>query len=306
MQGGEVLMRPFEAVESGTDEASVPLFPTLAVACGAFGEPARIVHEATTFHLRATDAHPVEGARHFVAFARGESMDGGDDPVRHGDPLLFEWVRGVDRRDLVGDRVLVEYRNGGSSAALKRLQFDGGRYLLESDNPSVPAIEGVSEMQVVARLDRRLTQEEFNPLSRHIGEAFGRRQIAELHGDPDQRTNWQQGHVSLPGQAILFVTLDKAEMAGISYVDHFEGTDTMVWSSQASTSPEMKKGREVLGALETGTQLHLWVRRRKADRTFIYCGLVVPVSHEGSKPMSVRFRLLTPLDREMERRLTGK
>ena len=113
------------------------------------------------------------------------------------------------------------------------------------------------------------------------------------------------GHVSLPGQAILLVTLDKAEMPGISYVDHFEGPDTMVWSSQASTHPDGKKGREVLESLETGTQLHLWVRRRKADGAFTYCGLVVPVSHEGSKPMSVRFRLLTPLDPELRRRFGG-
>jgi len=232
-------------------------------------------------------------------------MDGGSDPIRHGDPLLFEWVRGVDRRDLVGERVLVEYRNGGSAAALKRLRFEDGRYLLGSDNPAVAPIDGVREMQVVARLSRRLTQAEVNPLAANIGEAFGRRQIMGLHGDPDQRTNWQMGHVSLPGQATLLVTLDKKEMPGVSYIDHFEGPDTMVWSSQTSTGPDGKKGKEVLDALETGTQLHLWVRRRKADLTFTYCGLVVPESHEGSKPMSVRFRLLTPLDGDLERRFAA-
>lgn len=229
-------------------------------------------------------------------------MDGGPDPVRHGDPLLFEWARDVGRRDLVGQRVLVEYRNGGTSVALKRLGLVDGHYRLHSDNPAVAAIEGAADMSIVARLVRRLDQAEVNPLATHIGDGFPRRQIAALHGDPDQRTNWQQGHVSLSGQAILMVTLDKAAMPGVSYVDHFEGPDNMVWSSQASTAPGGKKGREVLGALEAGTQLHLWVRRKKGDGAFTYLGLVVPVDHEGAKPMSVRFRLLTPLTPDMQRR----
>ena len=121
--------------------------------------------------------------------------------------------------------------------------------------------------------------------------------LPAVHGDPDAKTNWQQGHVTLPGQAILLVTLDKAGMVGgADYHDHFEGADSFIWSSQASTSPEGKRGREVLEALETGIHLHLWARAKKSDSEFRYLGLVLPVSHTGSKPMSVTFRLFTPLD----------
>src|SRR5690606_30202163 len=105
-----------------------------------------------------------------------------------------------------------EYRNGGSATALKRLQLDRGRYELHSDNSEVPPIAGARDLHIVARLRHRLTQAEINPLAPHLGQAFPRREIATLHNDPDQRTNWQQGHVSLPGTAILFVTLDKTEM----------------------------------------------------------------------------------------------
>ena len=44
------------------------------------------------------------------------------------------------------------------------------------------------------------------------------------------------------------MTLTKSEgMAwGAEYVDHFEGPDTFVWSSQTSTGPAGKKGRETL------------------------------------------------------------
>ena len=90
---------------------------------------------------------------------------------------------------------------------------------------------------------------------------------------------------------------------GSEYVDHFEDERTFVWSSQASTSPDGKKGREILDALETGKAIHLWVRRRKTDVVFFYVGRIVPESHTGSKPMSVRFRLLTPVARELWRRL---
>jgi hypothetical protein len=62
-----------------------------------------------------------------------------------------------------------------------------------------------------------------------------------------------------------------------------------------------KKGREILEALETGTQIHLWVRRRKSDVAFVYLGLMLPLSHDGDRPMSVRFRLMTPIDRELSR-----
>ena len=52
----------------------------------------------------------------------GDSMDGGEDQIRHGDPLLFEWVERGSARDYVGQRVLVEHVDrGGTAAALKVL-----------------------------------------------------------------------------------------------------------------------------------------------------------------------------------------
>ena len=304
LQADGLSMRPHASASGAEGEAAVPLFPTLAVACGAFEDPSRTVHDASTFHLLDAAAGESSATDNFVAFARGDSMAGGHDPVRHGDPLLFQWVRGLDRTDLVGERVLVQYRTDeGTATALKRLQLKDGRFVLTSDNPSFAPIAGDGGMQIVARLQRRLDQSAINPLNAHLGNPYVRRRISELHGDPEQRTNWQMGHVSLPGQAILLVTIDKAAMTGVHYVDHFLDPSTMVWSSQASTGPTNKKGREVLGALETGTQLHLWVRRRKADTSFIYCGLVVPRGHEGEKPMSVTFRLLTPLEPDIARRL---
>ena len=40
-----------------------------------------------------------------------------------------------------------------------------------------------------------------------------------------------------------------------------------------------------------GTLIHLFTRDKKADIAFEYRGMVRPIDHEGSRPMSVRFRL---------------
>ena len=233
-------------------------------------------------------------------------MDGGDDPIQHGDPLLFEWIEGGSARDYVDERVLVEHASRrGTAAALKLLRRDGPSYRLESANPHHPAIEGRRDMAVAARFIRRLTQADINPLASRIGERFKRQDVPSLYGLEYNPGNWQSGHVSIPPHVVLFVTLTKSDAMtwGADYVDHFEGDATFVWSSQTSTGPDGKKGREIIGALESGTFIHLWARRRKNDVAFAYLGLVVPISHEGSKPMSVRFRLLTPAPNELVRQL---
>ena len=231
-------------------------------------------------------------------------MDGGPDPIRHGDPLLFEWAHGVSARDLVGERVLVELSApDGTAGALKLLEREGPGFQLLSTNPSHPPLPGGPNLRVVARLRRVLDQSAINPLAARIGQAFKREDVAPLYGQPYNPGNWLSGHVSLPGHAVLFVNMQKsaAMTYGSDYVDHFEGPDTFVWSSQNKVGPDRKEGREILEALETGTSVHLWVRRRKADVAFTYLGLVVPTSHEGDRPMSVRFRMLTPVSREIFR-----
>jgi superfamily II DNA or RNA helicase/diadenosine tetraphosphate (Ap4A) HIT family hydrolase/HKD family nuclease len=299
---GKLVLRPV-AVPAADDSRVISLFPTYDVACGAFEEADWSGHRATPLTVTPGGvAASAEPSAHFLCFARGDSMDGGPDPVRHGDLLLFEWARGVSASDLVGERVLVEMAGrSGTAAALKLLERDGPGFRLVSANPAYPPIPGEANLRVVARLRQRLEQSAINPLAHRIGEPFKREDVAALYGQQYNSGNWQSGHVSLPGHSILFVTLQKSEaMAyGSQYVDHFEGPEQFVWSSQTSVGPDRKKGREILESLDTGTLVHLWVRRRKADVAFVYLGLVLPLSHEGNRPMSVRFRLMTAVPREV-------
>ena len=291
------VMRPIGVAATEVDDGTVvALFPSYAVACGAFDLADPLTQRSGHLELsRATNA--VDRARQFVAFARGDSMDGGEDPIRHGDPLLFEWVRDMSRAALVGERVLVEQQQGTEMlTALKRLDRVDANYVLRSDNPEFETISGDASMRIVARLLRRIDQSEVNSLASRIGTRLQRRGIAELYGSELTPAFQQSGYATIGRDAVLLVTLSKTNMdIGKDYVDAFESPTTFTWSSQATTSPESKRGREVLDSLETGMRLHLWARANTSTREFEYCGLIAPLSYEGSRPIQVRFRLLTPL-----------
>ncbi len=135
-----------------------------------------------------------------------------------------------------------------------------------------------------------------------VGEQFKSTDVPALYGEVYNPGNWRSGHVSLKSYAILFVSLEK-RADRTQYTEHFEGPAVFVWSSQLTTSPERKKGKEILDALETGKPIELWMRRKGNDPAFTYLGRVIPISHEGAEPMLVKFRLLTPLTGELQSRL---
>ena len=198
-------------------------------------------------------------------------------------------------------RVLVQEQDGEKvKAYLKRLERTVTGFELESDNPEEPAIPASAAMQVIARLKGTLDQSAVNPMAELIGQQYTKKQAAELYGGSYTMGPWvMYGHVSHASDEILFVTLDKKGMSEqAQYDDYFESPERFVWSSQNQTSPESNQGQKVLASPGNGRKVHLWVRRRKTG-SFTYCGLVLPLSHTGSKPMSVTFRLLTPLSREL-------
>jgi hypothetical protein len=157
-------------------------------------------------------------------------------------------------------------------------------------------------MRPVARLVSKLDQQEINPLASRIGEQFKSMDVPPLYGEVYNPGNWRSGHVSLDAHTILFVSLQK-RADRTQYAEHFEGPDIFVWSSQLSTKPTGKKGKEILESLSTGKSIELWMRRRGDDVAFTYLGRVVLLSYEGSEPMLVTFRLLTPLTSDLQSQL---
>ena len=233
-------------------------------------------------------------------------MDGEPQPIRHGDPLLFEWAGSKSAAELVGERVLVEQNAGAiTTVAVKELRRDSTGFVLHSSNPSFVDIPGDRSMRVIARLVRPLQQGEISPFADRIGERLARRDVGAIYGLENDPQFQRSGYCTNGTDALLLVTLNKDDMtSGHQYIDQFESPEIFSWSSQSATAPESKRGREVLDALRTGIRLHLWVRPNKRAGEFEYCGLIAPVSHEGSKPMQVQFRLITPLNDDAWRRLS--
>lgn len=300
---GTFLLRPEDSTAKGLEIVYVPVFGDYTVACGPGAQQSWTDHAATEIAIQRQGGRHLEPSRNFVCFAKGDSMDGGPDPIKHGDPLLFEWITGGSARDYIDQPVIVETSGKtGVAGALKVLSREAGGYVLRSKNPSVEPIHGESNMRPVARLVKKLDQQDINPLAPRIGEQFKSTEVPALYGEIYNPGNWRSGHVSLKNHVILFVSLQK-RTDRTQYTEHFEGPDLFVWSSQMTTSPERKKGKEILNALETGKSIELWMRWRGNDPAFTYLGRVVPISHEGAEPMLVRFRLPTPLSGELQSRL---
>jgi superfamily II DNA or RNA helicase/diadenosine tetraphosphate (Ap4A) HIT family hydrolase/HKD family nuclease len=300
---GTRLLRPDDSASTDLQIDYVPLFGDYTVACGPGAQQSWSDHAATEIPIRRQGDRHLTPSGYFVCFAKGDSMDGGPDPIKHGDPLLFEWITGGSARDYFDEPVIVETSGkSGVAGTLKVLRNEGGGYVLESNNQSVAPIHGEPNMRPVARLAKKLDQADINPLASRIGEQFKSTDVPALYGEVYNSGNWRSGHVSLKHYVILFVSLEK-RADRTQYTEHFEGPDVFVWSSQLTTSPERKKGKEVLNALETGKSIELWMRRKGNDPAFTYLGRVIPISHEGSEPMLVKFRLLTPLTGELQSRL---
>jgi Uma2 family endonuclease len=80
------------------------------------------------------------------------------------------------------------------------------------------------------------------------------------------------------------------------YEDVFLAPDLFQWVSQNKHSQEGKPGQTIKHHKERGIQVHLFVRAtRKTPRgkaaPFYYCGDVMFDEWEGSKPITIRWKL---------------
>lgn len=293
--------------EEAKDGAPTPFYSSYAVACGQFAETDGDPTAGGMIRLADAPGVTQEEGRLFAVTADGDSMQGGDDPVHSGDLLLMRWTQDKSRQDLLGQRVLVEMTGGErKSAVLKRLGRDADGYVLRSDNPDTAPIRATKGMRIVGEYVRVLGQEDLNPLAEYIGETYKRGDIPALYGETynPKGGSWRfSGHISLESDIVLFVNLRKQTADwDMEYQDYFVHRQTFVWSSQSRTTPDSTPARHILESPGNGKRVHLWVRDQ-TRQGLEYRGLVTPQSHEGSQPMSVRFRLLTPLAPEDVARL---
>lgn len=155
---------------------SVVTFPSLRAAAGFALAGARAD--------RVADAPGVETVRLPLSIAPspdlfavrvvGDSMDGGDTPIRDGDWAVLRWARAARLGTLEGRTALVEVAaspddaSGEAAYVLKRVVRDGERWLLASDSPVGPTIPASADTTAIAILEQVVRAEDVAP---PVGEA---------------------------------------------------------------------------------------------------------------------------------------
>lgn len=271
----------------------LPYFPNIQIACGHF-KAGRA--DAEEYRSLGPGHGRLDPARHFIARASGNSMNGGKQPIHDGDYLLLERVTPTSAGSITGNVMAIERADDtGDGQYLLRVvtKTPDGHYLLKATNPDYGDFQADESMRTFARF-----REVLDPLEMAVGQRLKREEIPALFGQEFNPGSWNAGHVILkePRTHILLVTLSKQ---GINpdhqYQDYFIDGHTLHWQSQNNTTPESRRGREIIQHDQLGIPVHLFVREAKLAggkaAPFTYYGRVRYVRHYGSAPMSVIWRL---------------
>lgn len=274
----------------------LPYFPNIQIACGHFRDGRADAEE----HRALGDNHGrLDPAKHFIARAAGNSMDGGAHPVRDGDYLLLERITPNSAGSISDNVVVIERQSesGDNQYLLRKVIKRGPNdYLLRAFNLAYADIPATEEFRTMARLKEILPAWEMA-----IGETIPRELIPPLFGVEFNPGSWNVGHVVLNEQKahVLLVTLNKRGKAKEHrYAESWLDDTRFQWMSQNQTTPSDKRGHELINHEKLGISIHLFVREEKLSggkaAPFTYHGPVDYVSHTGSAPMSVTFLLRYP------------
>ena len=271
---------------------AIPYFPNLSIACGHFKTGTT---DAEEFRSIGEGHGRLDPEKHFIAPATGNSMDGGRHPIKDGNYLLLERLSPASAGSISNSIMVIErHDTSGDNQYLLRniLKTPEGNYILRANNPTYADLPAQNEYRTFARLKAIL-----EPWELAIGQKFKREDIPQLFGEVFNVGNWNLGHVVLNEKKahILLVTLNKqGRVHEHRYQDHWIDENTFNWQSQNQTSPEDKKGRELINHQKLGIKIHLFVReeRLQAGKSapFTCYGCVEYISHSGTQPMSITFR----------------
>lgn len=101
---------------------------------------------------------------------------------------------------------------------------------------------------------------------------------------------------------LFFVTLNKAEgdySPTTMYKDYAISPELFHWESQSTTSAESKTGQRYINHEERGSRIFIFARKEKRSPVgtppFLFLGPARYVSHTGSRPMAITWRLEKPM-----------
>ena len=273
----------------------LPYFPDIKIACGHFktgnADVSEMVNAPSGFGNLDTN-------KHFIARASGNSMNGGKNPIYDGDYLLLEQITPNNAGSITNSTVAIERQDtaGDNQYLLRKvLKNADGTYTLRAAHPDYTDVIASEDMVTFARLKGKV-----DPLELFVGQEFMREDIPPLFNEAFNPGNWQSGHVVLNEKnvQVLLVTLNKqGKGSDHQYHDYFIDEKHFHWQSQNSTSPNNKRGREIIEHQKMGSRVYLFVResklRGKTAAPFMFYGEVAYVEHKGERPMNVTWELLS-------------
>jgi hypothetical protein len=163
---GEVIALP----QRGT----VTAFPSLRAAAGRLGAEVAGAPDAEEVMLPLK----IRSADMFAVRAAGDSMEGGVDPIRDGDWLIFKYARGAGLGAVEGRVALIETEgaHGDSGYQVKRVAREGGRWFLASDRPGAERFEASERTRIIALLAEKVAPEALAP---NVGKRLGEDALAD-------------------------------------------------------------------------------------------------------------------------------
>ncbi len=130
-------------------------------------------------------------------------------------------------------------------------------------------------------------------------------------------TSPETGKLALPREGVywhrptrcdlFFVTLEKSEKdysPTTMYADYPISPTLFHWQSQNRTREDSEVGQRYIHHAERGSHVLLFVRRRASDdrgetAAYTFLGSAAYMKHEGERPMSITWRLATPMPAEL-------
>ena len=131
----------------------IPYFPDLKIACGHFNTSQ---HDEDSLHKIGLPEHygRVDAERHFIARAKGNSMDGGKNPIKDGDYILLETITPDHAGSISSQIVAIERQDvsGDDQYLLRYVRKLGqGNYELTANNPDYQPMIATQDMRTFAK-----------------------------------------------------------------------------------------------------------------------------------------------------------